>query len=66
MSGKSADREHDKDRETVVAGGDDRVPDTKGDVGFKGGMRPDRSGAGGRRRPAKERARPRDTGRQGA
>ncbi len=41
-----------------------RVPDTKGAVGFRGGRRPD--ARAGIESEAPERARPRNTGRQGS
>jgi hypothetical protein len=41
-----------------------RVPDTKGDVGFRGGQRPDARTKIDSESP--ERARPRNTGRQGS
>jgi len=50
--------------ESVTIDSAGRVPDTKGDVGFRGGRRPD-SRAETETAPH-ERARPRDTGRQGS
>jgi len=49
----------------VSTDADGRVADTKGDAGFRGGQRPDRSGAADGR-AFSERGRPRETGRQGS
>jgi hypothetical protein len=47
--------------------GPDRLPDDKGDVGFRGGARPDeRGGKPAEDQTGREPARPRDTGRQGS
>jgi hypothetical protein len=47
--------------------GPSRLRDNKGDVGFRGGARPDeRDGKPSRDEAGREPARPRDTGRQGS
>lgn len=51
---------------TPTEKGPQRLPDSEGDVGFTGGERPDRAESGKAAPGERERARPRDTGRQGS